>query len=317
MSNETPSSRRPEPDEPEFEAGEVIRGDAVPDAAEFPAPSPTFPGEPEPLIEPQPLTTTALPVDSAPTTEFGRPDEAASADTAHAGSAEPMHAHVASEHVASEHVAPADPALAVTTPPPVAPSQPQIVYVAHPTPPRQRGNRGVGSLLAVLSAIVFAAVYGGIAALVIIADPALDVGADDIGSFLIAPAFWAPVLVFAVAYVLLVALVNRAGWWAHVLGGFIVALLTYGGFLLGLWLTSGAWTGPAADDPAGYFAPLWLHPLAVTAFVVAREVPIWMGALIGSRGRRLAARNAEARAEFEREQAAQRAQYGTPNPSQR
>ena len=41
------------------------------------------------------------------------------------------------------------------------------------------------------------------------------------------PSYLLPVIVFFLAYWLLTLIVNRAGWWAHVLGGFIVALKSY------------------------------------------------------------------------------------------
>ena len=51
-------------------------------------------------------------------------------------------------------------------PPPTPPPTPhfagrEVVYVQAPIPPRLQGNRGVGSLLAVLGAVVFAALYAG------------------------------------------------------------------------------------------------------------------------------------------------------------
>jgi hypothetical protein len=52
---------------------------------------------------------------------------------------------------------------------------------------------------------------------------------------------------------------------------------------------------------------LTMDPLTLGGAIVAREVAIWTGALIALRGRRLKARNAAAREEWDRAQAEDRA----------
>ena len=49
-----------------------------------------------------------------------------------------------------------------------------------------------------------------------------------------------------------------------------------------------------------------VNPFTIAAALVAREVALWTGALIASRGRKVKARNADAQAEFAREQAENR-----------
>ena len=46
--------------------------------------------------------------------------------------------------------------------------------------------------------------------------------------------------------------------------------------------------------------------------VLSREVSIWIGLAIAARGRRVRARNAEARASYDRELSEKRAQYERP-----
>ncbi|WP_167138268.1 rhomboid family intramembrane serine protease [Diaminobutyricimonas sp. TR449] len=189
-----------------------------------------------------------------------------------------------------------------------ASDRPQIVYISEPIPPKNRSNRGVGTLLAVASAVVFLVLYAAVAGLII----AMNIRGNEFftlyASFIADPTFWVPVIVFTVAYILLVLIVNRAGWWAHVLGGFIVAVLTYLAFIGGALLGIEAWNF-TLEEVTGFTDQLWYSPFAIAAFIIAREVPIWIGAAISARGRQVKTRNAEAREEFDREQARVRSEY--------
>jgi hypothetical protein len=62
------------------------------------------------------------------------------------------------------------------------------------------------------------------------------------------------------------------------------------------------------------FAALAVNPWVIAAAVVAREASIWTGLGIAARGRRVKARNVEARAAFDREQEATRAEYAATGP---
>jgi hypothetical protein len=186
-------------------------------------------------------------------------------------------------------------------------SRPQIVYVSEPIRPKDKSNRGMGTLLALASGVVFLLLYGAVAGLIIV----LNTEDDPLGSFVSFvshPSFWLPVVVFTVAYILFVLIVNRASWWAHVLGGLLVAALTYLSFIGGALLGLPAWNF-TLEQVTAFIRPVWYSPFALIAFILAREVPIWIGAVISSRGRQLKTRNAEAREEFDREQARVRSEY--------
>ena len=195
-------------------------------------------------------------------------------------------------------------------PPPVAaPAQPvaapapahDVVYVAAPTPPKRKGNRGVGVLLAALSAVLFFAVYAGVVVLI----NSIQGRGTGVG-FLQRLEFYIPVLLFAIGFVLLAAIVNRAGWWSFVLGSFFVGAFVYLGTVGVLLLSQASSLTPDAAVLA--FRSLLISPIVVAAGLVAREVSLWVGAAISARGRRIKAKNAEARAEFDRQQAEHRAE---------
>jgi hypothetical protein len=192
----------------------------------------------------------------------------------------------------------------------------QTVYLTAPNPPRARGNRGIGTLLAIVATIVFAALLALIAALYRGIAGADGLGAaftDWLPGFVTVPLFYVPVAVFLVLFVLFVLVVNRAGWGVYVLGSFLLAAALYFasiGILLALDGMLFNFTGHTS------FASLAVNPAIVIATIVAREVAIWFGAAISSRGRRVKARNIEAAAAYERDTAekkaeSERSQYGT------
>ncbi|WP_104198467.1 hypothetical protein [Cryobacterium sp. M15] len=198
--------------------------------------------------------------------------------------------------------APLDAPVAVApsyTPPAQSP-----IYVQAPTKPKNRSNRGGGILIALLATVVFAILYA-VAAFIIIGMTSTTM-AVTLSSFLLfasLPISYVPVLFFFLAFTGLISLVNRGGWWAYVLFGFVVAVIVYfsfiGAALLGLML-DGTSDGLSQADVSRFVASLWLNPYAIAAAIIAREVPIWAGAWIARRGRRVTARNLEARTEYER-----------------
>ena len=185
----------------------------------------------------------------------------------------------------------------------------QTVYLTAPNPPRARGNRGVGTLLAIVATVVFAALLALIAALYRGIAGGEGLGAvftDWLPGFLTVPLFYVPVAVFLVLFVLFVLLANRAGWGVYVLGSFVLAVALYFasiGILLALDGMVFNFTGHTS------FASLSVNPAIVIATIVAREVAIWFGAAISSRGRRVKARNVEAAAEYKRETAEKKAEF--------
>lgn len=203
---------------------------------------------------------------------------------------------------ASEPIAAtADPAAVRTEVPPVAAPQ-QVVYVQAPAAPRNRGNRGVGTLIAALSALIFVALLAVVTAIIQYADS----GRFDF-AFLTQTQFYIPMLFFVLAFVLLVLLVNRGAWWAYIVGSVLVALAVYFG-TIGLGLLS---TGVISNTPSeanARFAAQLSNPFVIASALLAREVSLWFGALISRRGRSVKARNANARETYERELAERRAQ---------
>jgi len=183
----------------------------------------------------------------------------------------------------------------------------KIVYVSAPPAPKKKGARGIGALVAILSAGIFAAVYAAFVLIVSLIAPPVSTGA--MLQYFAAPIYWIPVIVFALSYLLLVVIVNRAGWWAHVLGGFLVAVLVYVSFIGAALIMAGAVGGTASVVGAVVLSQL-TSPLGFVAAVAAREVPIWVGGLVAKRGRTVTARNAEARVAYQRDLEAHRASMG-------
>jgi hypothetical protein len=179
----------------------------------------------------------------------------------------------------------------------------EVVYVQAPVPPKLKGNRGIGTLLAVLGVLLFAALYAAIA-FVLIATVLTGTGAS-FSQFLTTSVFLVPVSLFLVAFILLVLIVNRAGWAAHVFGSLIVGLVVYfgtAGIALLLYTVGGSAGAPS-------FLALLGNPFIVISALVAREVSIWVGLAISARGRRVKERNLDIVEAWEKEHADTKAQY--------
>jgi hypothetical protein len=176
------------------------------------------------------------------------------------------------------------------------------MYVTVPTPPKRRGNRLMGILIDVVATVAYAVVFAAVAlGLFALREPrtALDLWER----YLQTAGFWVPVVVFFLAYALLIAIVNRGGWWAHVLGSFFVGAVVYFGYLGGALLTVQAWT-MSLNEANQFVGTLWTNPLTIASAVVAREAALWFGAWIAARGRRVRAANLEAQRDYERRVAA-------------
>jgi hypothetical protein len=234
-------------------------------------------------------------------------DETASApevidvETVHVTETEPVVA--TTDPAAVEFVEPEPVALTETG------SQPQVVYVKAPDAPRKLGNRGLGTVLALLSALVFGVLLALVFALIV----AAQLGRPNV-DFLAAPSFYVPILLYALGTVLLVLIVNRAGWAAHVIGSIFVGLFVYFGTIGIIAITGGVVTMTPSE--AGVFVASGLsNPFVIASGFLAREVSLWSGALIARRGRRLKARNLEARAAYDRDVAQARAEYERAAPA--
>jgi hypothetical protein len=211
---------------------------------------------------------------------------------------------------ADEAVAPvvAEPVVATTAVAAEPPAQPgpHVVYIEAPQAPHKKGNRGIGSLIALASAVLFALLYAVILFLV-----ELGIAGSANFEFLSQGGFWAPVVVFAVGFVILVVIVNRAGWAAYVVGSLAVGVFVYFGTSAAILLIN---AGILQQSQVGeFFHAALINPAIIIAGLLAREVSLWVGFAIAARGRRVRARNVEAREAYDRDFAAKRAEYDHAN----
>lgn len=280
---------------------------AEPTGAEPLAPTPEAPTQPE-LVEPAPEQANA----AEPVADDTEADNTAEpAATTVTSAPPPAHGYPAEPETAPAGSAPAadsaaQPTAADTT------AAPQVVYVDAPQRPKKRGTRGVGLVVVLLSTAIFAALYA--LATIALALALRPDGLNGFGGYLASAPFFVPVLVFAGAHLLLVLVANRAGWWMHVLGGFLVAVLVWLAFLGAALIAAGAVGATAAQQQAVVLQQL-VNPLGIIAAVLAREIPIWVGGIVSRRGRTQTARNAEAQAAYERDLAAHRASVRPTAPA--
>lgn len=184
----------------------------------------------------------------------------------------------------------------------ISPDHPMAaLYTQSPLPPEVRGNRGAGTLIALLATVGFAVVYAGVIALWLAPQyPPSSYLDEGLIPSLASVGFGAAVVSFFIALTLLVIIVGRAGWWAYVLGGFFVAALVWAGTVLGGGLHDRFILGQGVSwNPFELMAAYGLQIPVLTAALVAREITIWFGAWIGARGRKIKQQNAEALAEYE------------------
>jgi hypothetical protein len=185
---------------------------------------------------------------------------------------------------------------------PVAPAAPSVVYVPVPAPPKKKGNRGVGVLLSMAGAFVYAIVL----AVVLVVMSVVATGRPNF-SAVANPNFFVPVALFALGLILVVLLVNRAGWWSYVIGSVVVASIVYFGTVGVILLFNGV-IFDTPDVASQRFLIGLVQPFPIVAGLLAREVAIWTGVLISFRGKKVKARNASARETYNREEAQRRAE---------
>jgi hypothetical protein len=198
---------------------------------------------------------------------------------------------------AETQIVPSEPLLVAAA----APQLPQPIFVQAPEPPRDRGNRGTAGAIGLLATLVFAVLY--LATTLGLGALAGDVTGENIGQSALAPlatwGYWTPVVVFFIGFWLLGAIINRGRWGLWVVFGIIVGAIAYGGHILGQIFEAGilTLTPSAASDLVG---EQLLAPLAIAAFIFARELTIWFGAWVARSGARKTEQNAEAQREYER-----------------
>lgn len=212
-------------------------------------------------------------------------DDTALADTAYASSADRT----------ETRIVPSEPLVAA------AAQSPQPIFVQAPEPPRDRGNRGTAGAIGLLATVVFAVLYLG--ATIGFGAIAGDVTGENIGESLVAPlltwGFWTPVVVFFLGFWLLGAVINRGRWGLWVVFGILVGVIAYAGHILGQLFEAPFWKLTATEGLDLVGSQL-LAPLAIAAFVFARELTIWFGAWVARSGARKTELNAEAQREYER-----------------
>ena len=196
---------------------------------------------------------------------------------------------------ADTRIVPSEPLVAA------AAASPQPIFVQAPEPPRDRGNRGTAGAIGLLATLVFAVLYLGAA--LGLGAIAGDVTGENIGQTAVAPlttwGYWTPVVVFFLGFWLLGAIINRGRWGLWVVFGIIVGVIAYAGHILGQLFEAPFWklTSNQGLDLVG---EQLLAPLAIAAFVFARELTIWFGAWVARSGARKTELNAEAQREYER-----------------
>lgn len=326
MSDETPTPESPVQAHraPRATAGERAEGDAPaerastePAASEPAAPEPVGPEPVEPeRIEPEPVA----PVTKVPVAEV--PVAASPVAAEPVALVEPVLAEpVTIEPATSISTTGEQPRLLGRQPRPGAvqptavqptaehlpgagqPGGVQTVFLHPPQPPKRRGNRAGGTLIALASAVLFGVLYAIVLSIIIAA-----AGGRGTVAFLGSIDFYVPVLFFAGGFILVALIVNRAGWWVHVIASILVGLFVYFG-TVGTGLLIGGVVLQTPQGASRLFGEALVNPFVIAAALLAREVALWMGAIIAARGRRLKARNAQDRADYETEVARQRADY--------
>ena len=175
------------------------------------------------------------------------------------------------------------------------------LYMQSPMPPDLRGNRAAGVLIALLGAVAFAVLYAGIVSAMIARDfPPSTFLTEGLLPWVTSWGFIAGVVAFFVGLAILVLIFGRAGWWAYVIFSLFVGIIVWVATTATFALTGGPYE--AVDGAKGFVETA--RQLAFTvptlgAAILAREVAVWFGAWIGSRGRRMTAKNAALLEEYE------------------
>jgi hypothetical protein len=209
-------------------------------------------------------------------------------------------AYDASDETPGPYVAPSEPvvagsAVAATT---VAP---QPIFVQAPEAPTPKGNRAAAGAIGLLAALAFAVLY--LATWLMVGAFEGDVTVANVASAALAAlatwSFWVPVVVFFVGFWVLGAIINRGRWGAWVVFGLLVGFVAWGGHILGQLFQAPFWMITASEG-AELVAEQTFAPLAIAAFIFGRELTIWFGAWVASRGARVTELNLEAQREYER-----------------
>jgi hypothetical protein len=175
--------------------------------------------------------------------------------------------------------------------PPVLPSAEES-----PLPPRKKGNRLVATAWVLLAAGLFELIFFGANALVALVFGGAAAVVPQVQQIAPTALAWLPVLLFFLLFELTALLFNRAGRVAFVLASLIVGAIVY---VLTVLLFSVIVRHTLGD--ANTLAQTFLNWEFILVGLVAREVMLWIGLAIGSRGIRVRRRNREARKRYEQE----------------
>lgn len=193
--------------------------------------------------------------------------------------------------------APASAAPAPVAPAPPTPAEPQPVIppatAEQSAAPHKQGNRLVGTLWVLLAAGIFQVIFFGANALIALAFGGPSAIWDQVNSIAETSLAWLPVLLFFLLFELVVLITNRAGRVVYVFASLIVGALVY---VLTVVLFSLIVRHSLGD--ANILAQTFLNYEFILIGLVAREVMLWTGLAIGSRGIRVRRRNREARRRY-------------------
>ena len=280
--SETDPTDQAAPSEPAHAAASVPVDESAPAPAPLTEPAASAPAAP--VVAPEPV---------------GEPISYETPTAVSAGAAHEDAQVVTQDQATAEHAPVTDYTPGYTPAVPVqAPAGP--IYIQAPAPPVEKGNRGAGVLLALLATVVYAVVYALVAfGIAGAGSGSVADAAAKFSDFIVLPVFYVPAVFFFIGFSLLVLIVNRGGWWAYVLFGFLVAVIVYFSYVGAALLTVQAWNF-TPSEAVRFITAQWLNPGAIAAAIVAREVPIWFGAWIARRGRTVTAKNAAAKQDYDR-----------------
>ena len=261
----------------------------------------------DPVVEKKPATVSEPMVDEDPAFDSAM-YEAHADDATTAYPAQTTVAPAAVAPAADAYIAPSEPVADAYVAPAAAAGTgaavayaPQPIFVQAPESPRPRGNRAAAGAIGLLAALCFGILYlavwigiGLISGEVVVGD-ILATALVALGTW----ALWVPVVVFFIAFWLLGAIINRGRWGRWVIFGLLVGVVSYGGYILGQLFEAPFWRITASEAVELVDEQL-LAPLAIAAFVFARELTIWFGAWVARSGARKTELNAEAQREYER-----------------
>ncbi|MFD4421796.1 hypothetical protein ACFWN7_09860 [Agromyces sp. NPDC058484] len=307
-----------QPEEPEAPAAPLEPGLSSAGPAGPAGPAAAAPAQPVETVEPVESSDATARLDAAVERAKATPVASDTDDAARTGdtgiTGEPRPEPVAADSAPRDTYVPAATVAAGTAAgaatlgpeptPYIAPQAvPQTIYVQAPAAPKPRGNRGFGVLVALIGTVLFALLYAGVAYLLLLSRGVPAAATAVFTQFVVSPVFWVPVVAFFIGFALLAVIVNRGAWWYYAVFGLLVAALVYFSYLGGSLLTVEAWT-LSVDETADFINQRWLDPFAIVAFIVAREIPVWLGGWIAAHGRTVAERNRLADEAYERELAA-------------